>query len=150
MGTVGEITAPRALRELQFEMRLDPGGRRVLAERPCLLSTLRRGHDEGAEGDAHLRENMAALLALPEGTFGREFAKYMDGHGFDPVERPKVELLGGEGAYLMHRYRQCHDFWHALTGLPPTVAGEGTTITPTITNHDHHHDHKHDAQSRSW
>jgi len=24
----------------------------------------------------------------------------------------------------MLRYRQCHDFWHTLTGLPPTVPGE--------------------------
>jgi ubiquinone biosynthesis protein COQ4 len=24
----------------------------------------------------------------------------------------------------MLRYRQCHDFWHALTDLPPTVLGE--------------------------
>ena len=29
-----------------------------------------------------------------------------------------------ELAYVMLRYRQCHDFWHALTGLPPTVLGE--------------------------
>ena len=24
----------------------------------------------------------------------------------------------------MVQYTQCHDFWHALTGLPPTVLGE--------------------------
>ena len=27
-------------------------------------------------------------------------------------------------AYVMLRYRQNHDFWHALTGLPPSVLGE--------------------------
>lgn len=26
--------------------------------------------------------------------------------------------------YVMLRYRQCHDFWHCLFDLPPTVLGE--------------------------
>ena len=27
-------------------------------------------------------------------------------------------------SYVMTRYRQCHDYWHVLTNLPPTVLGE--------------------------
>ena len=29
-----------------------------------------------------------------------------------------------ECAYVMQRYRECHDFYHALTGLPVWVEGE--------------------------
>lgn len=29
-----------------------------------------------------------------------------------------------ELAYVMQRYRELHDFWHVLFGLPPTVFGE--------------------------
>ena len=27
-------------------------------------------------------------------------------------------------AYVMDRYRTSHDYWHVITGLPPTVEGE--------------------------
>lgn len=27
-------------------------------------------------------------------------------------------------AYVLQRYREVHDFWHVLCGLPPTVTGE--------------------------
>jgi len=33
-------------------------------------------------------------------------------------------LDAADAAYVMLRYRQNHDFWHTLTGLPPTVLGE--------------------------
>jgi len=33
-------------------------------------------------------------------------------------------MLDPELAYVMARYRQVHDFWHVLCGLPPTVLGE--------------------------
>jgi ubiquinone biosynthesis protein COQ4 len=29
-----------------------------------------------------------------------------------------------ELAYIMLRYRQVHDFWHVLAGLPPSVLAE--------------------------
>jgi len=29
-----------------------------------------------------------------------------------------------ELAYVMQRYREVHDFWHVLTGVPTTVLGE--------------------------
>ena len=31
-----------------------------------------------------------------------------------------------ELAYVMSRYREVHDFWHVLSGLPPTELGEIT------------------------
>lgn len=29
-----------------------------------------------------------------------------------------------ELAFVMQRYRELHDFWHVIFGLPPTVFGE--------------------------
>jgi hypothetical protein len=33
-------------------------------------------------------------------------------------------MTNKEDAYIMLRYRQIHDFWHVLSGLPPTLLGE--------------------------
>ena len=69
-------------------------------------------------------------------TFGQAYGAYLLRHGFDPDERDDVRYLhtpnhddnnnsnNDDLTYVMLRYRQCHDFWHALTGLPPTVVGE--------------------------
>lgn len=59
-------------------------------------------------------------------TFGQAYGYFLKQHGFDPDERDPIRYLenDSDAAYVMLRYRQCHDFFHALTGLPPTVAGE--------------------------
>jgi len=58
-------------------------------------------------------------------TFGQAYGKFLEGHGFDPDERNEVtHIEDAELAYIMLRYRQCHDFWHVLTGLPSTLLGE--------------------------
>lgn len=39
--------------------------------------------------------------------------------------RPEVKFVDdAELAYVMKRYREVHDFWHVLTGVPTTVLGE--------------------------
>ncbi|CAI4218275.1 unnamed protein product [Parascedosporium putredinis] len=42
-----------------------------------------------------------------------------------PDTRPHVRFIDdAECAYVMQRYRECHDFYHALTGLPIVREGE--------------------------
>ena len=42
-----------------------------------------------------------------------------------PDTRDEVKFIDDEEcAYVMQRYRECHDFYHALTGLPVMVEGE--------------------------
>lgn len=42
-----------------------------------------------------------------------------------PDTRDTVQYIDDEEcAYVMQRYRECHDFYHALTGLPVVVEGE--------------------------
>ena len=49
----------------------------------------------------------------------------MSSHDFSADNRPKVKYIVDEDlAYVILRYRQVHDFWHTLTGLPPTILGE--------------------------
>lgn len=49
----------------------------------------------------------------------------MDSHGYSPSGRPPVQFVDDEElAYVMTRYREIHDFYHVLSGLPPSILGE--------------------------
>ena len=57
--------------------------------------------------------------------FGAAYATFLQAHKFDPNERSAVRFIpDAKLSYVMTRYRQCHDYFHVLTGLPPTVLGE--------------------------
>lgn len=126
VASLGEVTGAVALGLMRERMLLDETGRRILREKPVVGKTsidldglltgssgnLERSTSRGNGGDDGL-------------TFGSAYASFMEKHGFDPDERSQVKYIADpELAYVMLRYRQCHDFWHALTGLPPTVLGE--------------------------
>jgi ubiquinone biosynthesis protein COQ4 len=68
---------------------------------------------------------MAYLRSLPANTVGRTYADWLDREGVSPDTRGTVKYIDDEEcAYVMQRYRECHDFFHALTGLPVMVEGE--------------------------
>lgn len=49
----------------------------------------------------------------------------MQGEGVGPDTRDPVRYIDNEEeAYVMQRYRECHDLYHALTGLPVFKEGE--------------------------
>ena len=65
------------------------------------------------------------LRGLPENSVGRTYAAWLDREGVGPDTRTAVRYIDDEEcAYVMQRYRECHDFYHALTGLPVFVEGE--------------------------
>lgn len=65
------------------------------------------------------------LRALPENSVGRAYVGWLDREGVSPDTRDNVRYIDDpECAYVMQRYRECHDFYHALTGLPVFVEGE--------------------------
>jgi len=85
-------------------------GRRILRDRPRITSKTM---------------SMQMLRALPENTVGRSYAAWLDREGVSPDTRDNVKYIDDEEcAYVMQRYRECHDFYHALTGLPVMVEGE--------------------------
>jgi ubiquinone biosynthesis protein COQ4 len=69
--------------------------------------------------------SMSHLRSLPENTVGRAYADWLDREGVSPDTRDTVKYIDNEEcAYVMQRYRECHDFYHALTGLPIFREGE--------------------------
>jgi ubiquinone biosynthesis protein COQ4 len=101
---VEEITGRPRFRALLAELATTPEGRRLLDERPELSS-------EHVDYD-HLR-------ALPETTFGGAYARHLDNNGItaDYQAAATRHVDDPDIAYLMRRFRQTHDVWHALLGL---------------------------------
>ncbi|KAG2764611.1 hypothetical protein PC129_g12732 [Phytophthora cactorum] len=110
LAALGEVTGRDALRRIHARMCADPVGARILAEKPVIRND---------------RIDMDYLRALPDDSFGRHYATFMDSHGFDADGRSLVRFVDDpELAYVMQRHRESHDFWHTLFDVPPTVLGE--------------------------
>ncbi|KAM0558712.1 hypothetical protein ACHAO7_000952 [Fusarium culmorum] len=111
IAATGEATAtPYFIYRLRDAMLADPTGRRILRARPRISSkTL----------------SLDALRAMPENSVGRAYVGWLDREGVSPDTRASVRYIDNEEcAYVMQRYRECHDFYHALTGLPIVREGE--------------------------
>lgn len=87
----------------------DDEGARLLRERPAIDT-------------AHV--DFDALRALPDGTLGREYTRFLDAHGLDPDLFQPPPGLPEVPAYIGQRLRQVHDLWHVLTGYETDVEGE--------------------------
>jgi ubiquinone biosynthesis protein COQ4 len=101
---VEEITGRPRYRRLLSEFARTPAGRRLLARRPELSSR-------------HV--DYDRLRQLPEATLGGAYARHLDRNGitadYQAAETHHVD--DPEMAYLMRRFRQTHDVWHALLGI---------------------------------
>jgi len=111
IAALGEATAtPYFIYRLRDVMLSSPTGRRILRDRPRISSRTM---------------SMTYLRDLPPNTVGRAYADWLDREGVSPDTRDSVKYIDDEEcAYVMQRYRECHDFFHALTGLPVMVEGE--------------------------
>uniref|UniRef100_A0A8D0H981 Ubiquinone biosynthesis protein COQ4 homolog, mitochondrial n=1 Tax=Sphenodon punctatus TaxID=8508 RepID=A0A8D0H981_SPHPU len=110
VAVLGETTGYLALQSLRERMRNDPEGYRVLQERPRIrLSSL----------------DMNGLRELPEGTFGREYIRFLDDNRVSPDTRMPTKFVDDEElAYVIQRYREVHDLMHTLLGMPTNMLGE--------------------------
>lgn len=110
MAGLGDCTAEPFVRTMHKKLISTEEGRRLLREKPLIT-----------ESSIRLEE----LSELSEGSLGREYAKFMNSHHFSPDERSAVRFFTDPDlAYIMTRYRQVHDFWHVLSGLPISILGE--------------------------
>ncbi|KAI9718010.1 MAG: Ubiquinone biosynthesis protein [Chrysothrix sp. TS-e1954] len=111
IAALGETTAtPYFIYRLRDAMLKDPTGRRILRDRPRMNS-----------------KNVPVnyLRSLPENTVGRAYADWLEIEGVSPDTRDAVKFIDDkECAYVMQRYRECHDWSHALTGIPTFKEGE--------------------------
>ncbi|KAM0816319.1 putative Ubiquinone biosynthesis protein COQ4, mitochondrial [Seiridium cardinale] len=107
----GEATAtPYFIYRLRRAMLENPTGRRILRDRPRITSK---------------SLNLPYLRTLAPNTVGGNYVAWLDREGVSPDTRPDVKYIDDEEcAYVMQRYRESHDFYHALTGLPIVREGE--------------------------
>ncbi|KAG2053349.1 ubiquinone biosynthesis protein COQ4, mitochondrial [Suillus hirtellus] len=106
----GETTAGPTLVKLRDTMLESPEGRRILKEMPRINSqTL----------------DWEKLRSLPENTFGRAYVRWLDACKVTPDSREPVHYIDDpELAYVMQRYRETHDLYHALFGLKVSALPE--------------------------
>ncbi|XP_041667642.1 ubiquinone biosynthesis protein COQ4 homolog, mitochondrial isoform X2 [Cheilinus undulatus] len=110
VAVLGETTGHLALINLRDRMRNDPEGYTVLTERPRIrLSTL----------------DLDMMASLPDGSFGREYLRFLEDNHVTPDSRADVKFVDNEElAYVMQRYREVHDLMHTLLGMPTNMLGE--------------------------
>src|SRR5262249_46979818 len=89
----------------------DPAARRLYEERRAI--------------DSHTVD-LDALAALPEGTLGHAYAKFLRSRGLTPevFDGSPAGVTDPRLSYLMQRMRQTHDLWHVVTGCETDPAGE--------------------------
>lgn len=110
---VEEITGRDRFRHLLRDMARSSEAQRLLRERPELNSE---------------QVDFAALRALPAHTLGGRYVRHLDDHGLtaDSQATATRYIADPDIAYLMRRFRQTHDVWHALLDLG--VAGHEEVI----------------------
>jgi ubiquinone biosynthesis protein COQ4 len=66
------------------------------------------------------------LAALPEGTLGHAYAKFLRAHGITPeiFDGAPPGITNPRRSYVVQRLRQTHDLWHVVTGCETDPAGE--------------------------
>jgi ubiquinone biosynthesis protein COQ4 len=73
-------------------------------------------------------QNLAALRALPAGTLGREYARFLDANGIEPlVVSPALKERFRTNPWAL-RYTATHDLHHLLTGFDTGLAGESGVV----------------------
>ncbi|OAA65429.1 coenzyme q biosynthesis protein [Niveomyces insectorum RCEF 264] len=112
IATLGEVSAGPVARRLRDTMLADPVGRQILRDRPRITSETPLPLD--------------ALVALPAHTVGHVYGRFRQRYHMSPDVRDVVRYVDdAECAYVVQRYRECHDLYHAVLGLPPQfVEGE--------------------------
>jgi ubiquinone biosynthesis protein Coq4 len=70
------------------------------------------------------KQDLVELRALPPGTLGREYARFLDANGIEPlVISAETKERYRENPYAL-RYTTTHDLHHVLTGFDTGLAGE--------------------------
>ncbi|XP_018412254.1 PREDICTED: ubiquinone biosynthesis protein COQ4 homolog, mitochondrial [Nanorana parkeri] len=110
IAVLGETTGVLALRSLREKMRNDPEGIQILQERPRICMS---------------NVDIQKFRELPDGVFGREYARFLDINNVTPDTRMPVKFVDDEElAYVAQRYREVHDLMHTLLGMPTNMLGE--------------------------
>ncbi|XP_025991441.1 ubiquinone biosynthesis protein COQ4 homolog, mitochondrial [Solenopsis invicta] len=106
----GETTGTNALVYCHRQMKNTSEGQRILLQKPRVnTSTI----------------DLSYLKDLPPGTVGRTYRDFLDDNKVSPDDRTAVQFVDDiELAYVMQRYREVHDIFHAMLLMPTTMLGE--------------------------
>ncbi|XP_037933294.1 ubiquinone biosynthesis protein COQ4 homolog, mitochondrial-like [Teleopsis dalmanni] len=109
---LGETTGGFALENILQEMKSNEEGQRILTLRPRINTKT---------------VDLDKLRSLPENKFGYAYVKFLDHNNVTPDSRMEVRFINNpELAYVMTRYRECHDLVHAILDMPTNMLGEVT------------------------
>jgi ubiquinone biosynthesis protein Coq4 len=77
-------------------------------------------------------QSLAALRALPPGSLGREYARFLDANGITPLAvSPHIKERFRENPFVL-RYTATHDLHHCLLGFDAGLAGEAGVYAFTV------------------
>jgi ubiquinone biosynthesis protein COQ4 len=107
----GVINSGRSTRARADRFFADPEGEALYAEHRAIDSRT---------------VDLDKLAALPEGTLGHAYAKFLRSHGITPeiFDGPPPGISNPRRSYVVQRMRQTHDLWHVVTGCETDPAGE--------------------------
>ena len=109
---------------LEFGLHVNAGGAPGRLARARAMPNWARLY-QGRMGIDTQSANLDTLERLPDGTLGREYARFMRSNGLSPdIFTAPSNVANPEFAYLAQRLRQSHDLWHVLTGYSPDEPGE--------------------------
>ncbi|THD18875.1 Ubiquinone biosynthesis protein COQ4 mitochondrial [Fasciola hepatica] len=95
---------------MRQKMLKDPVGSRILRETPRIRT---------------YTVDLDYLRQLPNNSFGKAYATFMDHYHYSPDDRLIVRYVEDpELAYVMQRYREIHDLVHTLLDQPTDMLGE--------------------------
>jgi len=78
------------------------------------------------------QQDLAALRALPPGSLGREYARFLDANGITPLTvSPHLKQRFRESPFVL-RYTATHDLHHCLLGFDAGLAGEAGVYAFTV------------------
>lgn len=108
---LGEAAAlPCFLESLKETMLLDKTGRRILRDQPNITSQ---------------SLDIDRLSKMGKNTVGYTYYAWLMKEGVSPDTRAPVAYIDDPiHAFIFKRYRQCHDFYHAINDLPIIIEGE--------------------------
>ena len=123
--TIIESLSLDTLARIARHMKASDGGRRMLADRPDVVSHL---------GDRD------ALARLPEGSLGRAYLAFVEREN---ISADGIRDAGDKGMtrefpvpadldWVHSRMRDTHDLWHAATGYSGDVLGETALLAFTF------------------
>jgi len=105
-----------------FRVLADPAGRRLLDQERSLLPVL---------------SDLQSLQALPEGSLGREYARFMEEDELSVIDFAEASLAsmsefdyGDRRAWILaHRLRDMHDLIHVVSGYGRDLLGEMAVLS---------------------